>query len=639
MSLRPALAALGAVLVSLVSPAVLEAGDACPVSLERVVPASSGSDGPGRLPWPLVGEPSEWRGPDGVLDLRYQQLVAARALPGPSPLTGVVLRLDPASEPSGDVSWAVEVRVGAGPEEPEELLPDFEANARGPQALVFDAVLTSADGPTLVVPFEEWVSLDPSRGGLLVDIRVKGAFGDDPGFALDAHLESDETGHVFAGGGLEPQPGPGGLVLGLQTLPSPAPGPGDYRACLRSLRLPPGAALRLEAWLRVAEWAAGHGRLRAARALLDAYSRDVQRLAAARRIDPATAEALRHLGTPLAGAVEGAASLVLALRNEILGARYGFFPLDLEGSLAPSVPAGPAGAGLLQAARGVDGTLQPILVEASGFIDDETWEKLQEALDEFIEEVRKSDELDAEEKQQYEDLRKLLEDKKDLESFLDLVSRIFKDGRLDRDDAGRVKELVDLLKRLRKLVAKRGTVGHVMDWWIRLLADLLAALDSKDLESIEFKREGDCYEIKIDVKDGEKVELRVLQLIDLDTGGWYGKTNLYLDMVIRKDTTIRICIDEDGMTIEFIPPDGIEFDLDSSGIFVVDAMEEELGIPSLDRFTVSKVRIGRDGMTLEGKSGKSDVKIDVTETELKVETTDENGKKSSKTFKVEEAKK
>jgi hypothetical protein len=95
----------------------------------------------------------------------------------------------------------------------------------------------------------------------------------------------------------------------------------------------------------------------------------------------------------------------------------------------------------------------------------------------------------------------------------------------------------------------------------------------------------------------------------------YGKTNIYFDLHVKKDATISFCPDgvdkfgNDQMTIDFDPPDGIDLDLDSSGIWVVHVLESEVGIPDLDKLCLDSVRLECGMVVFEGKSDNKTVKI------------------------------
>lgn len=65
------------------------------------------------------------------------------------------------------------------------------------------------------------------------------------------------------------------------------------------------------------------------------------------------------------------------------------------------------------------------------------------------------------------------------------------------------------------------------------------------------------------------------------------------------------------MKIEFRPPDGIDLDIDSSGIFVVNALEKLTGIPDLDQFCFDTIEIKNGEVTIKGKSGGKDVVIEI----------------------------
>lgn len=605
--------------------------DACPVTQMWLVPAGAGEDGPSASKVPFVGVPAEWRGPDGKLRLRYQQLIAAEALPPAGLLTGVSLRLDPATEAKGEMAYAVEIRVGAGPFDPAALQPAFEANEVGPQLLVYDATVEIGPDPEIFIPFDLPVEHAPAMGGLLVDLRVRGASADEAVFAIDADHEAPVIGHVFsAGDELESEVGSGGLVMELETLSPEAAGSFDPWACLQSLELRRFAVWRLGSWLELARRAGAEGRFPLARLALRGYELDVRRLEARRRIDPATAELLRRLGTPVAGGVEGSASLLVALRDVGLRGRFGFFPLAVADSLRPFVGDDAGGEELLLQARRVDDTLGPIIDQFSGGnfeVDDDEWDAMLEELKKMVDEAEANGELDDEQQELYNDLLKLLEDPNIAIQLFDLILRILDDLRIDHEDLDELKKLKELLDLLRPKVSADGVVGSILDWWLHFLKSLIPSLDDEDLKSIELGTKGDCLEITIDVEDGEEVELRILELIDFDTETWYGTTSIFLDMIIKKDTTITICPDKDTKTttIDFDPADGVDLDLDSSGWFVVDILEQQLGIPDLDKLCIDSITFDEDTMVFEGKSAGKDVRIEVNKDEVVIEVEGEDG--------------
>jgi hypothetical protein len=241
------------------------------------------------------------------------------------------------------------------------------------------------------------------------------------------------------------------------------------------------------------------------------------------------------------------------------------------------------------------------------------WEMMIHALCKHIENLIANGEIDEEQIEIIEDLKKLIDDPRLLFKALGLFLSIVDDLDIDKDDSDNIKALKETLKEMAKDTTEGGIVKENMRHIVRLLCDLAAFLDSDELVSIELDIEDDKVVVRVDVE--EEIEIRWAELLDIDTETSYGKTNIYLDVHIKEDTTIRFCDDglddmgKEKSTIMFDPPDGIDLDFDSSGIFLVDYIEERLGDINLDKICVHSIRFENCMVIFEGESLGKTVKV------------------------------
>ena len=643
---------------------------ACPVTQHVVVPAPhAGSDAPASAVAPWVPDPALVPGDADGRHARYQQWIAPGVVPGVVSVTSLRFRLDaaaPLADVAGDLTYAVEVAAGPGPLLAGDLSPVLEENA-GPLHRVFGGTVTiagtgegapppppppppaddvvvagvpvAASEDTVEIVFETPVLFDPAAGGLLLDVKIQGLFGDALAIALDAATDPGSTALYTPDEIGQPVATllPAAPVLILQYVE------GEVRndvaqVCLQSLPLVGSARARLTRVLDGTVRAAGRDDLRAVGRRLEAYRSIVERLAARGEIAPEVAADLHALGADEAFAYGGGLGLLRTLIGVVVRAELGTALFAVERISTPFLPSGRRGRELRAQAQAVDAAVDAAFADAgSGVMATSDHQEMYDELCALVEQARKDKSVDEDLLKTYEDLKKLAEDRDLLVAALEALVAIVEDGRLDKDDVEDIEELKAGLKELRKKISKDGDIGKGIDQALRLLCSLAALLDSGKLKSLAVDVVDGKLVVTFDVKDDTEIEIRLLELLDLDTMSDYGKTNIYFDLHVKKDATITFCPDgkdkfgNDQVKIMFDPADGIDLDLDSSGIWVVHVLEDALGIPDLDQLCLGEIRMECGMMIFEGKSAGKAVKI----TGDTAEAAKKNPKKSGVTVEVE----
>ncbi len=653
------------------------AGDApaavtrCPVTQSRVIPAAyRDDDAPATAGVPFVADAALIPGDDDGRHARYQQWIAPDVFSDVVSLTALRFRVD-ASTPlalvAGDLTYALEVAIGTGPLAAAELAPVLEENASGltrvfggtvtiagdaatplplpspsppppsDAGIVAAGVPSAATGEMVEIIFEAPVLYDPAIGGLLIDVKVVGLFGDALPMLLDAAVDPSTVAHFTTDETIDPSgtPLPASPVLTLQYVDGEVLN--DIgAACLETLPLTGGAHARLARALEGARRAADRDNLRAAARRLTAYRRAVERLETKGEIAPDVAAMLDTLGADEAVALDGGLGLLRALIGLLIRSEYGMALFAIERTSTPFLPRGQAGREIRTQTQIVDAAVDVAFADAGGGVmATSAHDTMVEELCELLEKARKAKKVDKDLVQSYEDLKAAVEDKDLLLEMIQALVDILDDTKLDKTDVDDLKTVKDALKKIREKTSEDGELRKGISQFLRLICSLTSLLDSGKLTSLTAEVVDGKLVLTFDVT--EEIEIRIAELLDLDTESDYGKTNIYFDLHVKKDATISFCpTGEDKMgneqaVIDFEPDDAVDLDLDSSGIWVVHVLEDVVGVPDLDHVCLGEIRVECGMVAFEGKSGGKTVKINADS----AEAAKKNPKKSGVTVEVD----
>ena len=621
-------------------------GTACPLPEDRAIPVDAlDHDAPGATHVPFVSAASQLpTGKHGRRGIRFQEVFSSGLFPGPVTLTGLRFRLDaatPRSSFAGDLSYAVRVTTATFRGPLEAVSPVFRRNLSRHATRVFDGVvtvagtaptpgpsaapsntrsasLTPAPAPTptfapppetgdeILILFERPVAYDPGEGHLVVDIRVRGLFGSDLPFALDA-AESPDVVSVFSLEGRRAKAGQvvaGGPIVIFQAVP------GDFSTdaravaerCLGSLEMPAGARSDLLTELAAADAAAGAFDNAAVEEHVDAYRGRVGTLLDQGQITPEVAVIAHRLGAQEAFAFLSAPVLLGTAGDLGLRSNLGLALFSLDKVVGPFFsPDDPAQETLREVV-----VLTNTAFQDGGITEQERQivDEIKRKLDELIHKAKSENAPDVVVKL-LEDIKKTLEDFGLLKTLGQALINIAKDGKLDQADLEDVKKVKEGLAELVKKLGPDSLLGKGLAGLRRILCEIAAHLESGDLTSISTTIEEGKLIISFKVRRQIKI---LLFEEEVDTQSFYGKTTLRLYLLIKKDATIKFYTDAKKRVIAFEPPDAIDLDLDSSGIFVVDYLSGKFGF-DLDRFCLESITVEDGKLTIRGKSRGKEVVI------------------------------
>ncbi len=631
--------------------------EGCPLPTTQAAPVSAASaDAPFARRGPLPAHPASLQpDPQGRLGSRFQQ-IWERPFDRRVRIGAITFRLDgstPRSGYEGDLTWQADVRLGTTPHSPAELQSAFDINLQGAQMQqIYRGYLVLAgtgqgQGPQappqfyfpsqaattgdlvrikLGTPF----AYDPAQGNLMLEVRVDGVSGGEFEVLFDASAPGPQITSVWIDQGPEAQfgqPAPGGAVVQFDVAYEwPVPGATELaRRCIGLLQIAPQDANALLLELADAEQTARLGQLRQTGEAVTRYFTRLDDLELAGAISPADARAARQLGKHVGVGLRAAPAAFERMAAHLVGSGMGY-PLFM----VPGAIRNMATNALQYATEDVRTENLPVMDEVDRIgdliFDDRVISANEQTnytamltnLCKTVEDLQSVTNCPASIKQVFRDLKTILQNQGPLTEALASLKSILDDGAITYADRGALLGLKHSLESILALVESGGVVGELLKGLLKLICQLYDAVVSGDLVSVRTDKPlGDKTYLYIDVS--EPVELRLIQFfipkelldkfpIDIP---------IALDATVKKDLTIRFCPVKDhngkdeGVEVEFFPPDALDLDLDLNIPFAVEIAEALTHIPDLDHLCIKSIKMVGGKLVIEAKSGGKDVRIEV----------------------------
>ncbi len=628
----------------------------CPLPTKQVAPPSATStDAAFARRGPFPAHPANLV-PDaqGRIGSRFQQ-IWEQPFNRRVRIGAITFRLDgntPRSGYHGDLTWQADVRLGTTILSPTALQPGFDVNlqgaqmqrvhrgflvlagtgqGQGPQAppQFYFPSQAAAPGDLIRIELGSPFDYDPAQGNLMLEVRVDGVSGGNFEVLFDASSPGQQIGSVWFDQGPEAlfgQIAPGGAVVQFDVAREwPVPSALELaRRCIGLLEIPAPDANALLLSLSDAELTARRGQLPQTGLAVSNYFTRIANLETAMTISPSDAQAARQLGEHVGIGLRAAPAAFERLADHLVGTGLTYPLFMVPGALrnmatnAFQYGTDADRAQNLPLMDEVDRIGELIFADREISATEQTnYDAAITNLCKVVEDLQSLTNCPERIKQVFRDLKTIFQAQGLLTQALASLKSIFEDGAITADDRGALLALKHALESILDLLESGGLVKELLEGLLKIICQLYDAVVSGDLVSIHTDTFGGKTYLYIDVT--EAVELRLIQffipkeLLD----GFPIDIPIGLDATVKKDLVIRFCPvkdhngKDDGVEIEFFPPDALDLDLDLDVPFAVEILEAETHIPDLDHLCIKSIKMVGGKLVIEAKSDGKDVRIEV----------------------------